>query len=99
MMPKRDGKPLPLPDPYEGLSEETVTRRADDPVNSPSHYTSGGIETIDAIEAWGLDRDFCLANAVKYIGRAGKKDPAKLLEDLRKARWYLDRRIKKLEQR
>ena len=82
-----------LPDPYERVDEQKH-----DAVNSPSHYTSGGIETIDAIEAWGLDKDFCLANAVKYISRAGKKDPAKTLEDLKKARWYLDRRIKKLEE-
>ena len=46
---------------------------------------------IDAIEAWGLG--FCLGNAIKYIARAGKKDPAKTLEDLRKARWYLEREI------
>lgn len=68
-----------------------------DPVNRPAHYTAGGIEVIDAIEAWGLDKDFCLANAVKYIARAGKKNPKKLVEDLRKAAWYLNRRIKKLE--
>ena len=62
-----------------------------DPVNRPSHYTAGGVEVIDAIEAWGLG--FALGNAVKYIARAGKKDPSKTIEDLRKARWYLDREI------
>lgn len=67
-----------------------------DPVARPAHYAASAIEVIDAIEAWGLDKDFCLANAVKYIARAGKKDPAKLVEDLRKAAWYLDRRIKRL---
>jgi hypothetical protein len=66
-----------------------------DPVNSPAHYTSGGIEVIDAIEAWGLG--FRLGNAVKYIARCGKKDPAKTVEDLKKARWYLDREIAALE--
>ena len=70
--------------------------QAHDPVNHPAHYTAGGIEVIDAIEAWGLDKDFCLANAVKYIARAGKKDPAKTIEDLRKAAWYLNRRIASL---
>lgn len=69
----------------------------DDPVNAPSHYASGGVEVIDALEAWGLDRDFCLGNVVKYVARAGKKDPSKLTEDLKKARWYLGRRIKQLE--
>lgn len=66
-----------------------------DPVNHPVHYTSGGIETIDAIEAWGLG--FHLGNAVKYISRAGKKSIATTVEDLRKARWYLDRAITQLE--
>jgi uncharacterized protein DUF3310 len=65
-----------------------------DHVNHPSHYTLGGIEVIDAIEAWGLD--FHLGNAVKYIARAGRKDPARLIEDLEKARWYIDRKIQRL---
>lgn len=63
-------------------------------VNHPAHYTAGGIEVIDAIEAWGLG--FCLGNTVKYVARAGKKDQAKTLEDLKKARWYLDREIGRL---
>lgn len=60
-----------------------------DPVNSPSHYTAGQIEVIDFIE----DQNFSyhLGNAVKYICRAGKKDPAKFDEDLRKAIWYIER--------
>lgn len=62
-----------------------------DLVNHPSHYTASGIETIDVIEAWALD--FHLGNTVKYISRAGKKDPARELEDLCKARWYLERAI------
>jgi hypothetical protein len=62
-----------------------IFHKKHDPVNHPAHYTSGGIEVIDAIKAWGLDKDFCLANAVKYIARAGKKDASKLVEDLEKA--------------
>ena len=69
--------------------------REDDPVNHPSHYTDGKIEVIDFIEDKNLN--FHLANAVKYISRAGKKDPSKEIEDLKKARWYLDRYIQKLE--
>lgn len=65
-----------------------------DPVN-PSHYKRGRIETIDVIEEWNLG--FCLGNTVKYISRAGHKDPAKTVEDLKKARWYLDRHINRLE--
>jgi hypothetical protein len=66
-----------------------------DPVNSPSHYTHGGFETIDYIEAKGLDKDFCLANVIKYVSRAGYK--ISKLEDLKKAQYYLNRRIKNLE--
>lgn len=68
-----------------------------DPVHRPAHYLAAGAvyETIKVIEAWGLD--FCLGNAVKYISRAGKKSPETYLQDLEKARWYLDRRIHQLK--
>ena len=66
-----------------------------DAVNHPSHYTDGNIEVIEYIEDKKLD--YCLGNAVKYISRAGKKDPAKEIEDLRKADWYIKRRIQELE--
>jgi Protein of unknwon function (DUF3310) len=67
-----------------------------DPINHPSHYTYAGdaYECIKVIEAWGLG--FCLGNAVKYICRAGRKDSASAVDDLSKARWYLDREIKRL---
>lgn len=60
-----------------------------DPVAHPSHYTQGGIETIDFIEAKALG--FHLGNVVKYVTRAAHKGSE--LQDLRKARWYLDRWI------
>jgi len=63
-----------------------------DMVNSPPHYTDGGIEAIDYIEAkLGPDgfRAFCIGNALKYVSRAGKK--ADLKQDLSKAIWYLRR--------
>lgn len=66
-----------------------------DNVNHPAHYTDGSIEVIDFIEDKKLG--YHLSNAVKYISRAGKKDPAKTAEDLRKAVWYLNRYIEKLE--
>lgn len=66
-----------------------------DPVNNPDHYTDGGIETIDYIEAKGLG--YHLGNAVKYISRAGKKGTNQGLEDLKKAQWYLARAIEKNE--
>ena len=65
-----------------------------DKINHPPHY--GGdttYEAIKVIEAWGLG--FCLGNAVKYICRADQKGSP--LEDLKKARWYLDREITNLE--
>lgn len=68
---------------------------AHDTVNSPLHYTAGGIETIDFIEAKELD--YCLGNCVKYISRAGKKEKSKKVEDLKKAAWYLQRAISNLE--
>ena len=68
---------------------------SNDPVNHPAHYTDGKIEVIDFIEDKKLG--FHLGNAVKYIARAGKKDPTKTVQDLKKARWYLDREIARLE--
>jgi len=66
-------------------------------VNHPPHYGGGDnpYETIKVIEAWELD--FCLGNAVKYISRAGKKDPTKERDDLLKAVWYLNRKIDQLD--
>lgn len=63
-------------------------------VDHPDHYTCGGVEAIDVIEAWKLG--FCLGNTVKYISRAGRKDYNKELEDLQKASWYLQRKIDRL---
>ncbi len=65
-----------------------------DPINNPSHYASGKIEVIEAIEDWKLCGH--LFNVVKYVARAGKKDPFKEIEDLEKARWYLNRKIELL---
>ena len=64
-------------------------------VNHQSHYNYGKIEVIDAIEDWGLN--FHRGNAVKYIARAGKKNPEKEVEDLEKAVWYINREIERLE--
>lgn len=61
-----------------------------DPVNAPSHYRAGDTyETIRVIEAWALN--YNLGNAIKYISRAGAK--GNRLQDLEKARWYLNREI------
>ena len=68
-----------------------MTAEQDDPVNHPLHYggADNPYEAIKVIEAWGLG--FALGNAVKYIARAGKKGSTQ--EDLKKARWYLEREI------
>lgn len=79
------------------LYEEAMKKREEmlgDAVNQPAHYKDGGIETIDFIEAKRLG--YNLGNVVKYVSRAGKKDAAKELEDLKKAAWYLAREIKNL---
>lgn len=65
-----------------------------DMVNHPAHYTDGKIEVIDFIEDKKLG--FHLGNTIKYICRAGKKDPEKTIEDLQKAEWYLHREIQRL---
>lgn len=70
------------------IADDTDSHAADS-INHPSHYTYSAIEPIDVIEAWDLD--WYLANIIKYIGRAGHKGPA--IEDLKKARWYLERAI------
>ncbi len=72
--------------------------RAVEEINHPAHY--GGednpYEAIKVIEAWKLG--FCLGNCVKYIARAGKKGGRKqLLIDLKKAVWYLNHEIERLE--
>ena len=66
-------------------------------VNHPAHYggADNPYEAIKVIEAWDLG--FCLGNTVKYISRAGKKGD--VIEDLKKARWYLDREIATREAR
>lgn len=76
--------------PFHELIKETLLGDAD-PVNHPPHYTDGKIEVIDFIE----DKKFGyhLGNAIKYIARAGKKDPTKKVEDLKKAIWYIQRAI------
>ena len=68
-------------------------------VNHPSHYNVGGIEVIDAIEAWGFGEGFNRGNAIKYIARAGRKNPETEIEDLEKAKWYVEAEIIRLKER
>lgn len=65
-------------------------------VNHPDHYNLGGVEVIDAVEAWGFGEGFNRGNAIKYIARAGRKDLETEIEDLEKAKWYIQREIERL---
>ena len=65
-------------------------------IDHPGHYhKDSGFEVIDVIKAWNLD--FELGNAIKYIARAGLKDPSKSEEDLKKAIWYIMYRLNKVD--
>ena len=79
------------------METEFVERiRIKENVDHPSHYLkNSGHEVIDVIEAWNLN--FSLGNAIKYIARSGKKDPAKTIEDLEKAIFYLNYEISSLK--
>ncbi len=86
-------------DPYVPLSQlvapcggKTASEMVD-VVNHPPHYTKhkSGVECIQIVE----HMNFCLGNSIKYIWRAGEKGDK--IEDLKKARWYLDREIQRLE--
>lgn len=68
-----------------------------DPVNHPSHYGGADdpFEAIKVIRAWGAG--FAVGNALKYLARAGKKDPSRHIEDLRKAIFYLEDEVRALE--
>ena len=73
-----------------------MAEEKNDPINRPKHYTEGRLyEPIHVIRDWSLN--FSLGNAVKYISRAGRKDPAKTIEDLKKAIFYIQDEIGALE--
>ena len=74
----------------------TTTKTAPEQVDHPAHYhASSGFEVIEIIEAWSLN--FNRGNALKYLARAGRKDPASEAQDLKKALWYIERELKRLE--
>jgi hypothetical protein len=76
----------------EGVLSGKTQPRKSDPVNRPGHYTFGRFEVIDVLEGW-FPTDPLLWQVGKYIARAGRK--GSLVEDLKKAAWYLSRRIEK----
>ncbi len=64
-------------------------------VNHPDHYNSGRYEVVDVIDDAGFGEGFCLGNALKYILRAKHKE--NYVEDLKKAKWYLEYLIQRIE--
>jgi len=70
-----------------------VKDRSNESVDHPDHYQGQGIEVIDIIDSFELD--FYRGNIIKYILRADKKKNE--LEDLKKAKWYIDKLIQKME--
>lgn len=66
-----------------------------DMIHEPAHYAGKSIEPIEAIESWGLDRNYYLGNVVKYLARHNDKGTP--LQDLKKARQYLTRAINAME--
>lgn len=86
------------PCPVENEADETdqhafapAAKHSGNSIDHPDYYNTGKIEVIDFLEDQNLP--FHLGNAVKYICRAGKKDPNKTVEDLKKAAWYINRYI------
>ncbi|MGW0575798.1 DUF3310 domain-containing protein [Streptomyces sp. NPDC002920] len=82
-------------DEIEAESPRVPATSTGDSVNHPGHYTwlPNGLEVIDFTEHMNFNR----GNAVKYLARAGRKSKATELEDLKKARWYIQREITRLE--
>lgn len=77
------------------MSKDQFINALKEPVHHPDHYHKDTVEVIDIIEAWELN--FARGNVLKYLARAGYKDPSRELEDLEKAQWYLDREIERLK--
>ncbi len=84
------GPPMDFEEAMQSVRELTAReKQPQDMVNHPPHYTAGGIETIDFIEAKKLN--YHLGQVIKYVTRAEYKN--NFLEDLKKAQWYLNREI------
>lgn len=79
------------PEVHKSLDGKVAWVKIPDAVNNPPHYTDGGVDTLTYIEA--KDLNYRLGNVVKYVSRCGKKLGADPLQDLMKARFYLQREI------
>ena len=96
-MPKQARSKYRLPSPPQVHMVVVGGGGKKEAVNHPAHY-GGDVphEVYKCLAAWGLISNAYLWNTVKYISRAGRKGP-NIIEDLKKARWYLDREIERLE--
>lgn len=95
-----EDKPVRIYNPKNTVSVKSKPikkrKKKVDLVNFPPHYRPGDpYETINVIEAWRLG--YHLGNAVKYISRAGHKDPKQTIRDLEKGQWYLNKHIENLK--
>lgn len=82
------------PEKTKGDFFDTMPAPEVDPINHPAHYTGkNGVECIQVTEQFNFNR----GNAIKYIWRAGEKDKAREVEDLKKAIWYIEREITRIE--
>lgn len=88
---------MPKPPPLTAVMAQLASEVSDTPAEAvvhPTHYNRGSIEVWDFIVDQGLD--FLRGNVIKYVSRAGNKSPEKELEDMKKARFYLDKAIEEL---
>lgn len=86
--------------PYISSSIPPLTKPQNTAVVHPSHYAGNTAHEVwDCLEAWKLHLNAYLWTAVKYLARAGKKDPNKYVEDLEKAKQYIDREISRVKER
>lgn len=87
------------PDDKLAIAYDHVYKNSPDMVNHPKHYTQGGIECIDALKAATVGKRgieaICVANVIKYLWRYEEKNG---VEDVRKAKWYVERLLKELEE-
>ncbi len=93
---QKDKKAKPSESSMQYVSHRIIEQAlVNDPVNHPPHYTShpSGVECITVTE----HMPFNVGTAVKYLWRAGIKDPAATIEDLQKAEWYVRREIERLQ--
>lgn len=74
-----------------------MSQEIDKNVNNPTHYNIGSIETIEYLESLGISEDFALGNGLKYLSRYKFKNAP--LQDLKKAKWYIDYLVKLYSER